>query len=71
MEQNATIVESIKHLHIIHNFVGNKAQLTNIGMAKAVVALNTQLFEHMNFQIEKDCYKVYMHINRNAKKSKR
>ena len=71
MEQNATIFESIKHLHIILNFIGNKTQLTNIGMAKAVVSLNTQIFEHMNFQIEKDCYKVYMHINRNAKKSKR
>ena len=35
-------------------------------MAKAVVALNPQLFQHMNFQKEKDYYKVYMHINRNA-----
>ena len=35
-------------------------------MAKAVVALNPQLFQHMNFQKEKDYYKVYMHINRNV-----
>ena len=63
MEQNTTIVESIKHLHIIHIFIGHKAQLTNIGMAKAVVALNPQLFEDMSFQSEKDYHKVYMHIN--------
>ena len=35
-------------------------------MAKAVAALNPQLFQHMNFQEEKDYYKVYMHINRNV-----
>ena len=35
-------------------------------MAKAVAALNPQLFQHMNFQKEKDYYKVYMHINRNV-----
>ena len=35
-------------------------------MAKAVVALNLQLFEHMRFQLEKDYYKVYIHINRNV-----
>ena len=57
MEQNTAIVESIKHLHIIHIFIGHKAQLTNIGMAKAVVALNPQLFEQMNFQTEKDYFK--------------
>ena len=31
-----------------------------------VAALNPQLFQHMNFQKEKDYYKVYMHINRNV-----
>ena len=35
-------------------------------MAKAVVALNPQLFQHMNFQKKKDCCKVYMHINSNV-----
>ena len=35
-------------------------------MAKAVEALHPQLFEHMNFQKEKNYYKVYMHINRNV-----
>ena len=40
MEQNTTIIESIKHLHIIHTFIGHKFQLRSIGMAKAVVALN-------------------------------
>ena len=35
-------------------------------MAKAVEALHPQLFEHMNFQKEKNYYKVYMHINGNV-----
>ena len=35
-------------------------------MAKAVETLHPQLFEHMNFQKEKNYYKVYMHINRNV-----
>ena len=35
-------------------------------MAKAVVALNPQLFQHMNFQKEKDYYNIYMHINQNV-----
>ena len=35
-------------------------------MAKPVVALNPQLFQHMNFQKKEDYYKVYMHINRNV-----
>ena len=34
-------------------------------MAKAVVALNPQLFQHINVQKEKDYKKIYMHINRN------
>ena len=66
MEQNTTVVETITHHHIIHIFIGHKAQLTNIEMAKAVVALNPQLFQHMNFQKQKDYYKIYMHINRNV-----
>ena len=66
MEQNTTVVETITHHHIIHIFIGHKAQLTNIEKAKAVVALNPQLFQHMNFQKEKDYYKIYMHVNRNV-----
>ena len=66
MEKNSTVVGTITHHHIIHIFIGRKAQLTNIEMAKAVVALNPQLFQHMNFRKEKDYYKVYMHINRNV-----
>ena len=50
MEQNTTIAKSIKHLYVIHIFIGHKARLTNIEMAKAVLALNPHLFEHMNFQ---------------------
>ena len=65
MEQNTTVVETITHHHIIHIFLGHKAQLTNIEMAKAVVALNPQLFQHINFQKKKDHYKIYKHINRN------
>ena len=53
MEKNTTVVETITHHHIIHIFIGRKAQLTNIEMAKAVVALNSQLFQQMNFQKEK------------------
>ena len=34
-------------------------------MAKAVVALNPQFFQHINLQKEKDYYKIYMHVNRN------
>ena len=66
MEQNTTVVEKITPHHIIHIFIGHKAQLTNIDTAKAIVALNPQLFQHRNFQKEKDYYKVYMHINRNV-----
>ena len=66
MEQNTTVVEAITHHHIIHIFIGHKAQLTNIEMAKAVVALNPHLFQHMNFQKEKDYDKIYMHINHNV-----
>ena len=40
IEQNTTVVEAITHHHIIHIFIGHKAQLTNIEMAKAVVAIN-------------------------------
>ena len=50
MEQNTTIAKSIKHLYVIHIFIGRKARLTNIEMAKAVLALNPHLFERMNFQ---------------------
>ena len=66
MEQNTTVVATITHHDIIHIFVGYKAQLTNIKMAKAVVALNPRLFQHMNIQKEKDYYKIYMHINWNV-----
>ena len=66
MEQNTTAVETITHHHIIHIFLGHKAQLTNIEMAKAVVALNPQSFQHINLQKEKDYYKTYMHVNRNV-----
>ena len=66
MEQNTTIVETITHHHIIHIFLGHKAELTNIEMAKAVVALNPQLSQHINLQKEKDYYKIYMHVNRNV-----
>ena len=66
MKQNITVVETITHHHIIHIFIGHQTQLTNIEMAKAVVALNPQLFRHMNFEKEKHYYKVYMHINRNV-----
>ena len=66
MEQNTTVVETATHHHIIHIFIGQKAQLTNAEKAKAVVALNPLLFQHMNFQKEKDYYKVYMHIKRNV-----
>ena len=67
MEQNTTIAKSIKHLYVIHIFIGRKARLTNIEMAKAVLALNPHLFEHMNFQKKKkNYYKVYMHIYRNV-----
>ena len=65
MEQNTTAVETITHHHIIHIFLGHKAQLINIEMAKAVVALNPQSFQHINLQKEKDYYKTYMHVNRN------
>ena len=65
MEQNTTVVETITYHHIIHIFIGHKAQLTNSEMAQVVVALNPQLFQHMNFQEEKNYHKVYMHINRN------
>ena len=64
MEQNTTVVETITHHHIIHIFLGHKAELTNIEMAKAVVALNPQLSQHINLQKEKDYYKIYMHVNR-------
>ena len=40
MEQNTTIVETITHHHLIHILIGLKAQLTNIEMAKAVMAVN-------------------------------
>ena len=63
MKKNTTVVETITHHHIIHIFIGRKAQLTNIEMAKAVVALNSQVFQQMNFQKEKGYYKIYMHIN--------
>ena len=66
MEQNTTVVETITHHHIIHIFLGHKAELTNIEMAKAVVALNPQLSQHINLQKEKDYYKIYMHVNRNV-----
>ena len=66
MELNTTVVETIKHHHMIHFFIGHKAHLTNIEMAKAVVALNPQLFQQMNFEKEKDYYKVYMHVNQNV-----
>ena len=66
MELNTTVVETIKPHHMIHIFIGYKAQLTNIEMAKAVVALNPQLFQQMNFEKEKDYYKVYMHVNQNV-----
>ena len=66
MEQNTTVVETSTHHHIIHIFIGHKPQLTNIEMAKAEVALNPQLIQHMNFQKEKDYYKIYMYINRNV-----
>ena len=66
MEQNTTVVETITHHHIIHIFLGRKAELTNIEMAKAVVALNPQLSQHINLQKEKDYYKIYMHVNRNV-----
>ena len=66
MEQNTTVVETTTHHHISNIFIGQKAQLTNVEKAKAVVALNPQLFQHMNFQKEKDYYKVYMHIKRNV-----
>ena len=66
MEQNTTVVETTNNHHIIHLFIGPKGQLTNNGMAKAVVALNSQLFQYMKFQKEKDYYKVCMHINRNV-----
>ena len=66
MEQNTTVVETITHHHIIHIFLGHKAELTNIEMAKAVVALNPQLSQHINLQNEKDYYKIYMHVNRNV-----
>ena len=66
MEQNTTVVETIIHHHIIYIFIGHhKARLTNIEIGKAVVALNPQRFQHMNFRKEKDCYKIYMHINQN------
>ena len=35
-------------------------------MAKEVLALNSQLFQLMNFQKEKNYYKVYIYINRNV-----
>ena len=66
MEKNTTAVETITHHHIIHIFLGHKTQLTNIEMAKAVVALNPQSFQHINLQKEKDYYKTYMHVNRNV-----
>ena len=66
MEQNTTVVETITNHHIIHIFLGHKAELTNIEMAKAVVALNPQLSQHINLQKEKDYYKIYMHVNRNV-----
>ena len=66
IEQNTTVVERTTHYHIIHIFIGHKVQLTNTEIAKPVVALNPQLFQHMNFQKEEDYYKVYMHINRNV-----
>ena len=66
MELNTTVVEIIKPHHMIHIFIRHKAQLTNIEMAKAVVALNPQLFQQMNFEKEKDYYKVYMHVNQNV-----
>ena len=66
MEQNTTVVETITHHHIIHIFLGHKAELTNIEMAKAVVALNPQLSQHIDLQKEKDYYKIYMHVNRNV-----
>ena len=66
MELNTTVVEIIKPHHMIHIFIRYKAQLTNIEMAKAVVALNPQLFQQMNFEKEKDYYKVYMHVNQNV-----
>ena len=66
MEQNTTVVETITHHHIIRIFFGHKAQLTNIEMAKAVVALNPQLFQHMIFRKEKDYYEIYMHIHGNV-----
>ena len=66
MEQNTTIAELIKHLYVIRIFTGHKTRLTNIEIAKAVLALNPHLFEHMNFQKIKDYYKVYMHIYRNV-----
>ena len=50
MEQNTTIAKTIKHLYVIHISIGHKAWLTNIETAKAVLALNPYLFEHMDFQ---------------------
>ena len=41
MEQNTTVVETITHHYIIYIFIGHKAQLTNVEMAKAVVASTT------------------------------
>lgn len=61
MELDAIVVETIKHHHIIHFLIGHNVQLINIEMAKAVVALNPQLLQDMNYRKEKCYYKVYMH----------
>ena len=50
MELDAIVVETIKHHHIIHFLIGHNVQLINIEMAKAVVALNPQLLQDMNYQ---------------------
>ena len=63
MEQNTNVAETITHHHVIHIFIGRKAQLANIEMAKAIVALNPQHFQHINFQKEKDYYRICMYIN--------
>ena len=59
------MIQSQNH-HIIHIFIGHKAQLSNMEMAKPVVELNPQLFQHINFQKKKDFSKIFLHINRNV-----
>ena len=63
---NTTVLETITHHYIIHIFIKHKVHLTNIKMAKAVVALSAQVLQQVNFHKEKYYYRIYMRINRSA-----